>query len=296
MSLTNTSTGKTLTISGIAPTGPNAAAFTFLNNCGSILVPGAHCDIHGHFTPTTAGSNSATVAITDNAYDSPQTITLSGTGVDAPSAVLSATSISYGNQLLGTSSASQQVTLTNKSPDKTLAITGITLPGTNASAFKFESSCGSTLAPGALCEIHGHFTPTIAGANTAVVTITDNALDSPQTLTLSGTGVKAPLVELSATSLSFGDEKVGAATASKSVTLTNIGGATLSLTSISVTGVDATSFDFGTDCPTSLAAEASCDIHGHFAPKKTGAVTAEVTIKDNADNSPQSIALSGTGQ
>jgi len=191
---------------------------------------------------------------------------------------------------------SQQVTLTNNTTNGTLTISSITLTGPNDSAFGFENNCGPTLAHGAHCDIHGHFKPATTGAQTAVITINDNGPGSKQTIALSGTGVTAPLVGLSATSLSFGGEKVGDATASKSVTLTNIGTATLSLTSISVTGAEASAFVFETDCPTSLAAGASCDIHGHFAPKKTGAVTAEVTIKDDAPGSPQTIALSGTGQ
>ena len=300
VTLTNKSTDKTLTIASIALSGANTSAFTLMNNCGSSLAPGALCDIHGQFTPAAADSYSAVVTIKDDAPDTPQTLSLSGTGVDVPTAVLSATSISYGDQPVYKQSASRQVTLTNKSPDKTLSIYGILLAGPNATAFAFENNCGLTLAPGQLCDIHGHFTPTTTGSYTASVTITDNALDSPQTVTqtvkLSGTGVTAPVIGLSAASLSFGDEKVGEATASKSVTLTNTGSAALYLSSISVTGADASSFDFETDCPTSLAAGASCDIHGHFAPKKTGAVTAEVTIKDDTTNSPQTIKLSGTGQ
>ena len=130
---------------------------------------------------------------------------------------------------------------------------------------------------------------------TAAVTITDSATGSPQSIKLSGTGV-APPVTLSATKLAYPATTVGSSSSSQSVTMTNTGTAALTITSIAVTGTDASSFVFANSCGTSLAVGANCTIHGHFAPKATGALTAAVTITDSATGSPQSIALSGTGQ
>jgi hypothetical protein len=70
----------------------------------------------------------------------------------------------------------------------TLLITGMTVTGPNASSFIFGNTCGTTLAAGANCSIHGHFTPTVAGALTATITLNDTATGSPQTIALSGTG------------------------------------------------------------------------------------------------------------
>jgi hypothetical protein len=95
--------------------------------------------------------------------------------------------------------------------------------------------------------------------------------------------------------LTFAGEPVGVASASQSVTLTNTGTGPLAITSIAVTGTDASSFVFANSCGTSVAGGASCTIHGHFTPAATGALTAAVTITDNASGSPQSITLSGTG-
>jgi hypothetical protein len=103
-------------------------------------------------------------------------------------------------------------------------------------------------------------------------------------------------VTLSATSLSFGAVTVGSSSASQSVTLTNTGTATLTVSSIAVTGTNASSFVFANNCGTSVAVGASCTIHGHFAPTTKGALTAAITITDSAAGSPQSIALTGTGQ
>ena len=186
------------------------------------------------------------------------------------------------------------MTLTN-SGSATLSITGIAITGANASSFVFVNGCGTSLAAGANCSIHGHFDPTTGGALTAAISITDNAGGSPQKVALTGTGL-GPGATLSATSLSFGSSALGTATASQSVTLTNTGSATLTITSIAITGANASSFVFVNGCGTSLAAGANCSIHGHFDPTTGGALTAAITITDNAGGSPQKVALSGTGE
>jgi hypothetical protein len=289
--MTNTGT-VTLNVISIVLGGANASSYDFANSCGSSLAVGANCSIHGHFAPTVDGPLTATITITDNASPSPQTISVSGTG-GLPTASLSATSLSFGNVPVGGTSASQSVTLTNNG-QAALDITSIVLGGADASSYDFANSCGSTLAAGANCLIHGHFAPTVDGLLTGTITITDNASGSPQTISVSGTG-GLPTATLSATSLSFGTVPVGGTSASQSVTLTNNGQAALNITSIVLGGADASSYDFANSCGSSLAVGANCSIHGHFGPTTTGTLTATITITDNASGSPQTIALSGTG-
>jgi len=169
--------------------------------------------------------------------------------------------------------------------------------GADASSFVFASNCVTSLAAGASCTIHGHMTPLLSGALTAAVTISDSDAGSPLNIALSGTGVgSAPPVTLSAISLSYPATGVGSSSGSQSVTMTNRGSAALTITSIALTGANASSFVFANNCGSSLAVGASCTIHGHFAPVTTGALTAAVTITDSATGSPQRISLSGTGQ
>ena len=293
-SVTLTNTGNAaLSITSIVVTGTNASSFVFANNCGTSLAAGANCTIHGHFAPTKTGALTAGVTITDNANASPQSVALKGTGLPAP-VTLSATSVAFAATAVGASSVSQTVVMTNTGT-ASLSITSITMTGANASSFVFANSCGTSLAVGANCTIHGHFAPTKTGALTAAITIIDSAATSPQTILLSGTGLTPP-VTLSATSLSFGTVAVNAASGSQTVVMTNTGTAALTITSIAVTGTNASSFIFANNCGTSLAVGANCTIHGHFAPTITGALTAAVTITDSASGSPQSIRLSGTGQ
>jgi hypothetical protein len=220
---------------------------------------------------------------------------VSATYTAPPTVTLSASSLSFGTLAVGAKSASQHVTLTNTG-GLALTITSIALGGVDASSFMFKNSCGSSLAAGASCTIHGHFMPLLEGALTAAVTITDSSSNSPQTIALSGTGGTPPAVSLSGTSLTFADQGVGTNSTSQQITLTNTGQLPLIITNIGVTGANASSFVFLNTCGTEVAAGASCTIHGHSTPTTTGALTAAVTITDNAVDSPQSIALTGTGQ
>jgi len=295
VSMTNTGTAA-LSISSIAVTGANASQFVFANTCGTSLAVGASCSIHGHFQPTSTGALSAAITITDSAANSPQSIPLTGTGLASSTPVtLSPTSIAFGATTVGTWSSLQAVTMTN-SGSAALTITSIAVTGANASQFVFANTCGTSLAVGASCSIHGHFQPTSTGALSAAITITDSATGSPQSIALTGTGVASSTpVTLAPTSIAFGGTTVDTWSGLQAVTMTNTGSAALSITSIAVTGANASQFIFANTCGTSLAVGASCSIHGHFQPTSTGALSAAITITDSATNSPQSIPLTGTG-
>ena len=109
---------------------------------------------------------------------------------------------------------------------------------------------------------------------------------------------KTPIVlpvSLSTTSLTYPSTTVGEASNSQSVTMTNTSGSALPITSIAVSGTNASSFVFANNCGTSLPAGANCTIHGHFAPAAVGAMKASIAIAYTGVGSPQTIALSGTG-
>ena len=85
------------------------------------------------------------------------------------------------------------------------------------------------------------FKPTASGTRTAAVTLTDNATGSPQTVSLTGTGT-APVASLSPSSLTFASQAVGTTSAAQTVTLNNTGNAALTITSIALTGTNASDF------------------------------------------------------
>jgi hypothetical protein len=292
ITLTNTGTA-TLTLTSIGITGANSGDFLETNTCGTSVAAGGNCSITVTFGPTAAGTRSATLSVTDNAPGSPQTASLSGTGT-APAVTLSPTSLTFGVQKIGTSSATQKVTLTNTGTSA-LTITSITMTGSNAADFSQTNTCPlspSTLAAGKACTLTVAFKPTAGGTRQASMAVADNAAGSPQSVSLTGTGTA---VQLSPTSLSFGSEKVGKSSSTKTITLTNLGSTTLSITSIGLTGTNSGDFSQTNTCGSSVGAGQGCSISVTFKPLAKGTRTASVSVTDNGGASPQTVAMSGTG-
>jgi hypothetical protein len=300
VSLSNTGTA-TLTISSIAIAGANSGDFSQTNTCGASVNAGANCSISVTFKPTATGSRAASVNLTDNASGSPQSVSLTGSGVAPVVNFGGTTTLSYSGQPLGTTSAAQSVTLTNTG-NAALTITSIAITGANSGDFAETNTCPvnpTTLAAGANCNISITFDPKAIGARTASLAVTDDASGSPQSISLTGTGTPAaPVVGLSPTSLTFSGQLVGTTSAAQSITLTNIGNAALTITSIAMAGANSGDFAETNTCPTgpaTLAAGSDCAISVTFMPTATGSRNASVTITDNAANSPQSVLLTGTG-
>jgi subtilase family serine protease len=175
-------TASAVTISSIAASG----AFAETNNCGTSLAANSSCTISVSFKPTATGAATGTLTVTDSASNSRQTASLSGTGAAAGGTVtLAPASLAFGNQRVNSTSATKTLTLTNGTAS-TLTISSITV----SANFGGSTTCGSTLAAGANCTISLFFRPTSTGTKTGTLTVTDNASNSPQTASLSGTGTR----------------------------------------------------------------------------------------------------------
>jgi len=200
VTLTNTGTTP-ITISSVKITTPGNAIADFgeitvcipyIPSMPGTLQPGKACtiavgflDSSKIFSPT---ASTATIAITDNAAGSPQLIPLSLTVIN-PQASLGASSLSFATQKVGTTSAAKTVTLTNTG-NTPLTLGTLTVSGNFALVSGSGTTCSNngTVAAGASCSINVTFKPTAKGNNTGSVKITDNALSSPQSISLSGTG------------------------------------------------------------------------------------------------------------
>lgn len=181
--LTNTG-GSELAINSVAIIGTNAADFDQSSTCGSSLAAGASCTLSVSFTPSQLGLRSASITITDDGIGSPQLLPLRGAGGDSgPNATLSPTNLSLGNEVIGTTSPAQAITLSNYGTS-TLSVTSITA----SSSFGETNTCSSTLASGASCTINLTFTPSASGNVSGTLSVTDSAPGSPQTVVLTGTG------------------------------------------------------------------------------------------------------------
>jgi hypothetical protein len=390
--LSNTGSGA-LTISSIA----TSANFGETNNCNGSVAAGGSCTISVTFTPTSAGALSGTLTISDNASNSPQKVSLTGTGLNPvptlnsplspssataggaaftltvsgtnfitssvvqwngtgltttyasstqltatvpasdiaaagtasvtvfnpspgggtsnalsftitkslPVVTFSASSVSFGNQLLGTTSPLQTDTLTNTGA-VSLTIASVVLAGTNPGDFgKSADTCsGATVIPSGSCALGVTFTPTASGTRTASLTITDTASNSPQSVVLSGTGIA---VSLSAKALSFGAQVVDSSSAPKTVTVKNLGSTPLSISGVTVvsisplasTGTNTAEFTIlpSSTCVAggSVAGPGSCVINLAFRPSGAGVQSATLVIADSDPSSPQTVSLRGMG-
>ena len=198
--------------------------------------------------------------------------------------------LNFGNQTIGVTSSALNATLTNSGPGA-LSITGASLSGTAAGDYNISSNtCGTSLAFGASCVVSVTMTPTASGTRSAVLGFTDGAQNSPQAVTLTGVATTSS-VSLTPSTMTFLTQLVGTNSTSQPATLTNTGTSAISITSIATSAT----YTQTNNCPTSLPAAGSCTINVVFVPNKAGTLTGTLTVTDSAPNSPQTVALTGTG-
>jgi Abnormal spindle-like microcephaly-assoc'd, ASPM-SPD-2-Hydin/Beta-propeller repeat len=193
-------------LSAISPTSAVAggAAFSLTVN-GSGFLAGSVIDWNGTALTTTYVNGTeltATVTAADVAAAGGALVTVAnpapgggasasvGFNIASAPSQLSVTpgTIAFGNESVGVPSPAQTVTLTNTGGQ------AISFASTVASAqFSETNTCSSTLAPAASCTVSVIFTPSASGPQSGTLTLTDDAVSSPQTVTLSGTGVASAL-------------------------------------------------------------------------------------------------------
>jgi hypothetical protein len=210
-------------------------------------------------------------------------------------ATVAPTSLSWASVNVGLKGGPKPVTLTNNGASA-ISISGIAISGTNAADFLiYTKTCGTSLAASASCTATIIFAPTTTGTRTATLTFTDGA--GTQSVGLTGLGT-APsgTVSASPTSLAWGSFAVGASGGTKVATLQNGSAASISISGVSVTGTNSADFVVSSKtCGATLASGAGCTATISFSPKAAGARSATLQFSDGASNSPQSVALSGTG-
>jgi HYDIN/CFA65/VesB family protein/centrosomal CEP192-like protein/beta-propeller repeat-containing protein len=276
------------------------------NTCTApnMIAAGASCVMQVSFVPSTTGAFNASLNVTDNSGNvagAVQSIPMSGVGTTpAPLVVISPTALGFAAQSVGTTSALQSATLTNQG-SAALNISGIAVTGVDAGSFGIiqagSNPCPASgvLAAGANCTVSINFSPTSAGTKNGSLILSDNASGSPQMVSLMGTGV-APSITLSAASLNFAPQGAGTTSAAQTETVSNTGNVPVGIAGIAVTGANSADFIQTNNCPPSLGANSSCHIMVEFDPSASGPASraASLSISDNAPQSPQTVALSGT--
>jgi hypothetical protein len=283
---TNSSSTAISFTSGL--TGP----FTIASNaCGSSVAANSACNLMLTFTPLQSGA--ATGALTFSDAPGTQTVTLSGTGLAAPTDGLSPTTLIFAGTVTGQLSSAQTVTLTNNGgvPLTTIAISV-------SGAFQQSNNCTASLAANSSCAISVQFDPTTTGAQSGTLSITDTTRTQPETVSLSGTGVAPPALGVSPSSLTFAAQTVGQASSAQMVTVSNTGGAPLANVGFQINGFSAGSFSYGsTTCGATLANGSSCTVQLTYTPTAAGGATASLAVSSSTSGvAAVSVSLSGTGQ
>ncbi len=291
---------KTITLTvkntGVSPVSISAESVHATGfSVSGLVVPykisaGAYVTLSVKFAPTSSGLSSGYVLFTNNANNGSAEYSVSGTGVTAAGTVATTpASVSFGTVANGTTN-SQTVQLKNTGT-ASMAISSATVSGTG---FKLSGiSLPLTLSAGQTSTFTVGFNPAVSGSVTGSVTIKSNATNPTYIMALSGTGAAATrTISLGTSSLNFGNEIVGgSSTLQVAVKNTGNSSLTISLINISATGFSVTSGIIGT----TIAAGQTAELNVVFAPKVTGSVSGTVSLVSNATNSPNSIAVAGTG-
>ncbi len=191
VTLTNGDSAQT--ISSIAISGGNAGDFTDTTTCPlapTQIAVGATCTITVSFTPSGQGIRKASLIVTDSAPGSPQVLNLTG---NTSTVTLSASSLAFGSQGVGTVSNLQSVTVTN-SGTTPLTFSSITATG---DFFESDTCTRAPLQPGSNCVVQVVFAPSAAIASIGSITLNDNGSGSPQEILTTGTGILEPPFQIS---------------------------------------------------------------------------------------------------
>ncbi len=315
-----------------------------INGTGSMTLspdgePGSQCMITVTFTPTVGGDQIASVSVASDytgaapsveligsapAPPTPTSTSSSGAGGagSPPDPVIAPSSINFGSETVGNTSAAQPVTLTNDSqitltinasPAAAPAPAGVVVTGPFTIAT--DSCSGVPLTTqGSRCTVTVAFFPMVAGPQTGNLTFNDNAASNPlhpQAVQLLGTGSFAtpaptpngpmpPIPSISPSSINFETVTVGVSSASHTVTVTNQSQIPLAMASpaTSILGPFAVATGTDTCSGATLLQNAKCVVSLTFTPTGPGAVSGSVTFIDNAETnalSSQSVTLIGVG-
>ena len=268
---------------------------------GNGIAAGGSCTVLVTFKPAAAGARTGTLTLAHNGPGGKTEVALSGQAVNSsPVAALSPVALAF-SSAVNTDSNVMRATLSNTG-NAPLALASVTLGGTHAAEFRLAPSTtcasGGSVAGGSSCVVDVVFKPTATGPRSASVAIAHNAAGGAAAVALNGTGTLTPepVLALDATDLDVGMQPVATTGTPRTVTLTNAGGAALTLSSLALGGTDAGDFVLGGTCQagTPVASRGTCTLTVALRPQVLGAKSATLTVSSNAPGGAATIALRGT--
>jgi hypothetical protein len=259
----------------------------------STLLPGTSCTLNVTYTPKAVGLKNSAIHINDNATGGKSNLPVQGTGA-LSTATLSPTSLTFAPQLINTTSAAQQTTVTVTSAVP-MSISSITVDSPDFAISSTTCAVApATVAAGATCTVSVTYTPTKTGLNNSKIHINGSFTGGKIDLPVQGTGTQDSITP---SSLTFNFTYPAQSTGSQNVTLTNAGTTVIHIKGISITPDSLGNGEFTqtNTCGATLPVGNSCTITVTFTGLQFGTDTANLQITDDgAKGAPELVSLTGT--
>jgi hypothetical protein len=162
--------------------------FVFANSCANPLPALASCAFNVSFRPMSVGEVDGALSVIVSGATSAKQIPLEGSAYTPPSIRTSSSQLVFPSLSIGTS-YSNSLSVTNAG-SRQINISSFTILGSGAKDFIVAPNGCSVVGGGASCIISVVFKPSAVGARSATLTISSNATNGPQSVSLSGVGQK----------------------------------------------------------------------------------------------------------
>ena len=262
--------------------GTSKAAFSVVagSNTCTTLAPGKTCSLKLRYSPPATGAiHTATVSITASPGGS-VAIALTGSSVSTAAISLSLSSLSFGDQAVGTESPAAVLMASNLSGTATSGPLTFTLGRANKDDFRIDTTgCPAPLPGGAKCPVRVYFRPRAASAGQTADLVVAATPGGSSTTTLNGNGIHALSANTGAGT--FASALVGTSGSEVAFTVTNaLGAPTSGLLHTVVGGTDASQFVVTSDgcAGAALAGGASCVVKVRFVPTVAGSLSASLKV------------------
>lgn len=281
-----------------AITGTAASDFAIANDtcAGQSLEMGATCSVTVVYEPAAfvAGDEEASLTATAGGV----TAAASLSGIPATPAALSVSPAPYdfGAVPIGGKPVLEQFVATNQGGVAS-AVPVVSIVGANASDFVVTANgCALAVMPAATCTVSVVFTPSVAGVESATLSVASGGTSA--SVALAGTGLVPAQIQIAPGNASFAPTTQGASSSTMSFVVTNHGGMATGPLSAALLGTKAAQFyvDHDTCTATALAAGKTCAVVVHFAPTAgtVGAVSASLEVS-GSPGGQTAASLTGVG-
>ena len=207
----------------------------------------------------------------------------------------------FGNQVTGT--AVTQTAVVSNCGDAPFLFTEVSVHPATAPAYHVASTCasGQSLSPGQACRVDVTFAPTSAGQLSGAVWLLNTTSTGTQLVTFYGRGIDATSgtasLKLSPSPLVFDAQVVGTTSATRTLSIQNLGPGPLTLRALVINGPAAWDYGIEGTCGIgeSLAAGGACELYVYFTPATTGVRAAQLNVDAPELANLAVMSISGTG-